>query len=636
MFPANCTWNILPPPVGLKPNIIIYSTDSFQFLDRLAELESSAGLRHRLSRVFGHEFVSTASCMFAFTQRQLSDKSTLFLSKKLPSHKSPSEAIPLVAFVTKGKFIVTRVVGEGDADFYKKHAEVGLVMKLRDGSFRTAVRALKFIEGAGATHFFLHNAEGVNEPYVGRAAAAAGDSGECVLCRARFADEAARLRHAARHCHDCSADLNSAEALIRHVLAAHSRAAACHRCPSCPSEFTTAANLARHSRAQHQDSAELRLPGGSGGGAAQCAVCPTSFGTGPELAAHVRSAHKMRLRNCARTETVLYEEIDVELLQEECTVESGSESEPECVFERSKEKESLILNRVQDIGEAQPPPEKVSKGARRGGRVSEEDFVDVVDIDDEEEEEAEVTEVQSQAVQIQKDLLQQADVPPAAVESAAAESSSSSESGRDTNEVTVSPTRKRTGEQSEATAAAADERPAAKKFKLTLLPGSEGIEPLDFDSDFLEQFLLSRMSVPVKPCMTITQCKGPSADFEEVCDQADEGGLELLASSHEHLQSTYLEEQNCRNTAAKCSMDLKQVSSLSSGASLDKPISNSSRTDTGEDPIDSDANNSGLVAGTTSDGESAQWVLAADGDEAANPDLDEIVIKQELDTTGEK
>ena len=88
-------------------------------------------------------------------------------------------------------------------------------------------------------------------------------------------------------------------------------------------------------------------------------------------------------------------------------------------------------------------------------------------------------------------------------------------------------------------------------------------------------------------------------------------------------------------------MDLKQVSSLSSGASLDKPISNSSRTDTVEDPIDSEANNSGLVAGTTgissdqSDGDSAQWVHL-DGDEAANPDLDEIVIKQELDTTGEK
>ena len=41
----------------------------------------------------------------------------------------------------------------------------------------------------------------------------------------------------------------------------------------------------------------------------------------------------MRVRNCARTETVLYEEIDVELLQEECTVLSGSEdSEPGTQF----------------------------------------------------------------------------------------------------------------------------------------------------------------------------------------------------------------------------------------------------------------------------------------------------------------
>ena len=45
-----------------------------------------------------------------------------------------------MAFVTKGKFIVTRVIGEGDADFYQKHAEVGLVMRLGNGRFRTAVR----------------------------------------------------------------------------------------------------------------------------------------------------------------------------------------------------------------------------------------------------------------------------------------------------------------------------------------------------------------------------------------------------------------------------------------------------------------------------------------------------------------
>ena len=68
-----------------------------------------------------------------------------------------------------------------------------------------------------------------------------------------------RARMSARHCHDCGADLDSAEALIKHVMAAHAKAAAdgaasaaCHRCPSCPSEFTTAANLARHSRAEHQ------------------------------------------------------------------------------------------------------------------------------------------------------------------------------------------------------------------------------------------------------------------------------------------------------------------------------------------------------------------------------------------------
>ena len=35
---------------------------------------------------------------------------------------------------------MTRVVGEDDADFYAKHAEVGLVMKLSSGGFRTAVK----------------------------------------------------------------------------------------------------------------------------------------------------------------------------------------------------------------------------------------------------------------------------------------------------------------------------------------------------------------------------------------------------------------------------------------------------------------------------------------------------------------
>ena len=39
-------------------------------MERLAELESSAALRHRLSRVFGREFVAAAASMFAFTQRQ--------------------------------------------------------------------------------------------------------------------------------------------------------------------------------------------------------------------------------------------------------------------------------------------------------------------------------------------------------------------------------------------------------------------------------------------------------------------------------------------------------------------------------------------------------------------------------------
>ena len=51
------------------------------------------------------------------------------------------------------------------------------------------------------------------------------------------------------------------------------------------------------------------------GDKAHCAACPASFATGPELAAHARSAHGMRVRNCGRTGTVLYEEIDVELLQ---------------------------------------------------------------------------------------------------------------------------------------------------------------------------------------------------------------------------------------------------------------------------------------------------------------------------------
>ena len=69
----------------------------------------------------------------------------------------------------------------------------------------------------------------------------------------------------------------------------------------------------------------------------------------------------------------------------------------------------------------------------------------------------------------------------------------------------------------------------AKKFKLSLVPGSEGVEHLDFDSFFLEQFLLSPMSVAVEPCASVILAEGPAPDFEEVCDQTDEGGVELLA-----------------------------------------------------------------------------------------------------------
>ena len=79
---------------------------------------------------------------------------------------------------------------------------------------------------------------------------------------------------------------------------------------------------------------------------------------------------------------------------------------------------------------------------------------------------------------------------------------------------------------------------------------------------------------------------------------------------------------------------MKQVSSLSSGASLDKPIPSTTRSDSVEDPIESEANSSALVAGTTEGtegGNGGQWVVV---EEAANPDLDEIVIKQELDANG--
>ena len=78
---------------------------------------------------------------------------------------------------------------------------------------------------------------------------------------------------------------------------------------------------------------------------------------------------------------------------------------------------------------------------------------------------------------------------------------------------------------------------------------------------------------------------------------------------------------------------MKQVSSLSSGASLDKPIPSATRNDSVEDPIESEANSSALVAGTTEGGNGGggQWVVV---EEAANPDLDEIVIKQELDANG--
>ena len=76
---------------------------------------------------------------------------------------------------------------------------------------------------------------------------------------------------------------------------------------------------------------------------------------------------------------------------------------------------------------------------------------------------------------------------------------------------------------------------------------------------------------------------------------------------------------------------MKQVSSLSSGASLDKPIPSATRNDSVEDPMESEANSSALVAGTTEGGNGGQWVVV---EEAANPDLDEIVIKQELDANG--
>ena len=48
---------------------------------------------------------------------------------------------------------------------------------------------------------------------MGRAAGSEG--GECSVCRRRFSGRAAYVEHAARHCHDCGEDLDSAEALIR-------------------------------------------------------------------------------------------------------------------------------------------------------------------------------------------------------------------------------------------------------------------------------------------------------------------------------------------------------------------------------------------------------------------------------------
>ena len=69
---------------------------------------------------------------------------------------------------------------------------------------------------------------------------------------------------------------------------------------------------------------------------------------------------------------------------------------------------------------------------------------------------------------------------------------------------------------------------AAKKFKLSLVPGSEGVEHLDFDSFFLEQFLLSPMSVAVEPCASVILAEGPAPDFEEVCDQTDEESVDIF------------------------------------------------------------------------------------------------------------
>ena len=64
--------------------------------------------------------------------------------------------------------------------------------------------------------------------------------------------------------------------------------------------------------------------------------------------------------------------------------------------------------------------------------------------------------------------------------------------------------------------------PATKKFRLSLRPGSEGVEHLDFDSFFLEQFLLSPVSVAIEQCSAVIRAEGPAPDFEEVCDQIDE------------------------------------------------------------------------------------------------------------------
>ena len=212
--------------------------------------------------------------------------------------------------------------------------------------------------------------------------------------------------------------------------------------------------------------------------------------------------------------------------------------------------------------------------------VSEGDFVDVVDIAEEEVEEISevVTNVQSQAVQIRSDLLKENDKP-SAVEYVM-------ESAKSPDEISVmsSPKRKRSAAEAlvplqkplaasrplEPTRSVEDTSetvtsmvnleqsrpvepvepleptksvetssplvplepsvpPATKKFRLSLRPGSEGVEHLDFDSFFLEQFLLSPVSVAIEQCSAVIRAEGPAPDFEEVCDQTDEGSGELLA-----------------------------------------------------------------------------------------------------------